>query len=87
MTPITDEQAEFLRMWRPKVYESAREIAKAAGVLDVPQCEHQKLEHDLEASKKCEYCQVLTSLWAAVREMDNAADMLDKALLNGPKVK
>lgn len=87
MTPITDAQAEFLRMWRPKVYELAREIAKVAGVLDKPECPHQELEHDLEASKDCQYCQALTPLWAAVREMDNAADMLDRVLLNGPKVK
>lgn len=84
---ITREQAEFLRMWRAKVYELSRMIATAAGVLDNPQCPHQKLENDLEAAKSCEYCQVLTPLWAAVREMDNATDMLDRALLNGPPVK
>lgn len=84
---ITVEQAELLRMWRPKVYELSRMIATVAGILDKPQCPHQKHENDLEASKRCEYCQVLSPLWAAVREMDKATDMLDRSLLHGPPVK
>ena len=84
MKSITNEQAVLLREQRRKAYELQRQLALLAVMIDKPECPHQKLELDLEASKECDYCKVTDTLKQVATDMEMVTTLLDEALLNGP---